>query len=339
VIGALAHTAAAAAIGGRSGAFLRAPVGATAFAMGGAGSAAPAYLCAWWNPALLSASRTRRIDLGMGVRSLGRMESFASMGFRIPPRVGMGIAVLYRGDPFLDDLHDAEENPLGGGAYTTLTIKTGLSYFINRKWSIGAAIAICYQSLPTAINADNTLENSTVTGIGGIDLACSWKPRPDLSLALLVRNLNASMDWEITTTGFDMGTRATDRVLPEFVLAGRLQRSLYGKPFIWTSDLVGYVFDGDWDRLERAETVLNNGFEWQTWETFYLRAGIGDLSIDSKLFDDASEYFNRAALRISAGFALRFARVKRGELWINYGAATDKAWAGIDQILDVSYSF
>jgi hypothetical protein len=55
-------------IGGESGAYLRFPVGASAFAMGGAWSAAPTALSPWWNPALTGSRKERAAAFGLGFR-------------------------------------------------------------------------------------------------------------------------------------------------------------------------------------------------------------------------------------------------------------------------------
>ena len=51
--GLAASAAAGVSVGGEGGAWLRAAAGAEALAMGGAATATPACLYAWWNPAML----------------------------------------------------------------------------------------------------------------------------------------------------------------------------------------------------------------------------------------------------------------------------------------------
>ena len=325
-------------VGGESGAYLRAPVGATAFAMGGAFAAAPQYLACWWNPAALAAYRERHAALGMGVRSLGRMEGFGGISFRIPTRFGLGVSMLYRGDPFLDDLYDENENPVDGGSYSTLTFKAGVGYLINRSWSAGIGFGVYYQSLPTAFTSDGVL-NSTVTGIGGFTLALRYQALDRWCVALMARNLGLTMDWEITASedGY-YGSRSSDKPLPEFVLASRFEGRLLRHPLVWTSDLAGYVFDGDWERLPHAEAQWHNGVEWRRWESFYLRLGLGDVPLSGTLFNDASAYFDAFSLRVTGGFAWQLKRISDG-LWVNYGIASDKSGMLFDQVLDISLAF
>jgi len=269
------------------------------------------------------------------------MESFGSFSFRIPPRVGMGLSMLYRGDPFIDEFYDERGEPIDveGGAYTTLTFRAGLSYLLNRKWSAGLGFGIYYQTLPTDVTDAGTLDRSSVTGIGGFSLALRYQPGDRLALALAVRNIGLSMDWDIQSDDYVYySTRAGDNPPPEVVLGSRFEGKLLGKPFIWTSDIVGYVFDGEWERLPHAEAVLHNGFEWQPWEVFYVRLGLGDLTLNTKLLHEPSEYFDTFTARVTAGFAWDMRQLREG-LWLNYGIGSDKVGALFDQTLDITLMF
>jgi len=324
--------------GGESGAYLRLPVGPVASAMGNANSASPRFMGAWWNPAVLSTYKTRSAFIGGAYRSQGRTDGFASLSFRIPPRAGMGLMILYRGDPFLNDLHSADEELLGRAAYTTLTIKAAVSYFINRKLSAGASIGFYYQSLPTEILLNNEIKNSKTRGIGGFDFAVRYKVSDHLVLAAIIRKLGLSMDWEIRNSAWDLNSSHEDNVLPEIIIASQLTKNLLGKPFIWNSDWIVYISDGDGGSLSRNELVLNNGFEWQYWEKFYLRAGLGDMAFSTEMFRDSEKYGNSFSPRITAGFSADLSRVRSG-MRLHYALTTDKVWAGIDQVLGIALEF
>jgi hypothetical protein len=248
------------------------------------------------------------------------------------------MTLLYRGDPFLTGLRDRDENEVERGAYTTLTLKTALSYVVSRRLSVGGNIGIFYQNMPTSIAPDQSLRNSAVTGIGGFDLAVRYELREDWTVALVGRNLGVSMDWEVRSAASALNVTIEDRPLPSFVAGSRLERPLMDRPFAWTCDAVGYIFDGEWNRLPRAEAFLYNGFEWRRWDTFRIRAGIGDLALSTKMFSDTEEYFDNFVFRLTAGFGVDLTKVRKG-LKLNYAVATDKVWAGIDQILDVTYAF
>ena len=90
--------------------------------------------------------------------------------------------------------------------------------------------------------------------------------------------------------------------------------------------------------MYRPEAVIGTGAEWRRWDNFYLRAGIGDIELNRTIIDGEGRYANESSFQVSAGFAYDLSRV-RNDLWLNYGVATDKVWAGIDQQLDITCRF
>lgn len=326
-------------IGGLSGAYLRPAVGAAASAMGGAQTADPHYLASWWNPAVLANLRERKFTFGGGSRSMGRTDLFSEYEFRVPPRLGLGFLILYRGDPFIDNIYnDDYDNPkkLTRASYSTITSKVSVSYYVSRKLSAGASIGVHYQRLPTSIDDSEKWNYSEVTGIGAFDIGTSYKFNDHLTLAFVVRDLFALMSWEID--GYMGNSTIDDKPLPSFTLASSYCDSLNHKPLIWATDLKGFLFDGDWKRLSHSEAYLSTGVEWQNWKTFYLRAGLGDVLLNGGLFRSSDHYFSEFFCKITAGFSVDLARLRKGML-INYGVATDKTWAGLDQQLDLTIRF
>ncbi len=328
-------------VGGESGAYLRAPVGAASVAMGGAGSASPDYLGAWWNPAVLPMYDSRHVSAGLGVRSLGRMEGNADLSLRIPTRFGIGVSALYRGDPFLDDLRDEYGEKLDGGSYTTLSLRAGVGVRISRSWSAGVSLGLFYQSLPTDYTGAGTLVRSNVTGIGGFTLAARYEKSERLGLALLVKNLGLDMDWSLNAEeqGFEYSyAQVKDSPLPEFVLASRFQTTLLGRPFVWASDLSGWVVDGDLHVLDHPQGVWNNGVEWQFWDTFCFRLGIGEVPLEGSFVNDSKQYWEAFTMRVSGGFGWELRKLREG-LQVHYAISSDKVGSLFDQALDITLTF
>ena len=56
--------------------------------------------------------------------------------------------MLYRGDPNLGNLYDANENLYPTSSYTTLTFMGSVSYIVTRKLSLGATFNVFYQGMP-----------------------------------------------------------------------------------------------------------------------------------------------------------------------------------------------
>jgi hypothetical protein len=345
--------------GGQAGAYLRAPADAAAAAMGGAQSASPEYFSTWWNPAQLSLIDKRLFAFGAGLYSMGRTEAFTSLEFKLPPRVGIGLAALYRGDPFIDNLYNASEEKLNAGSFTTLTVKAALSYLITRRLSAGLSIGFFYQRLPTSYVL-TSLTYSDATAVGGFSLAVQYKLTDSLMLAFIVRDVNPlqlltgapasiAMEWQVSpsleqdfgsadASGFGSPSVITDMIMPVFVLASAFHSRLQGKPLLWTCDVNGYIVDGTFTRLDHMEAQLFTGFEWQRWNTFCLRAGLGDILVNRDIVSDWGFYTRNFSFKLAAGFGWDLAALRKG-LVLNYAVATDKVWAGIDQKLDIVYKF
>jgi len=333
-------------IGGLPGVYLRSPVGASLFAMGGAGSASADRLCTGINPAMLSRLKTTQFDFGGGLRSLGRTEGFSSLEYKISPRVGMGLFALYRGDPSLDNLYNENEDLLESGSYTALACKVGLSYLFTRKLSAGLAIGYYYQRMPTSYN-ETKLHYSTASAIGGFDFAVRSQVTKNWACAIIFQNIDIlkvlsgrsatiEMNWEVGGDNFNYAI--ADKIVPVAIFSSQFQCKLYNRPLLWVSDLHTYVFDGDFSKLDRMEVRFNNGFEWKRWDSFFLRAGLGDFLLSQDAFSNSNSFWSNASPRITLGFGAGLSKIQKS-LWVNYGIATDRVWAGVDQRIDFSYSF
>ncbi len=322
-------------LGWYGGAYLREPVGATAFGIGGAQTASPEYLCSWWNPAALATLRKKNLALGLGYRPLGRTEGYLSFEFPVPPRVGMGLSVLYRGILAIKDLVDEQEYPLDDCAYSTFTFKIGLSYLIKRNIQAGVNLSIFHQSLPTDYTDQGDIIYSSATKIGGIDIGVRYVPLKKLVYGLVLKNILASFDWEFTNQAEMLNVAMNDTLPATLTLGQQYTGALRGKPFIWTCDLVGYIFNGNFKGLEHKHLVINNGFEWQRWKIFYIRAGIRDIILNRDIFANSGRYKDHFSLAGSLGFQLDLSKALKGrDVKLNYGISNDKVWAGLDQQLD-----
>jgi hypothetical protein len=120
---------------------------------------------------------------------------------------------------------------------------------------------------------------------------------------------------------------------PTITLGSKVDVSLLQKPFIWTCDIVGYAFDGDFELLDHPLAVLNNGFEWQNWEMLHLRAGVRDVVLNGDIARKQSRYRDLFTFAVTAGFWLDLESVIPG-LSLNYAFSTDKVWAGVENQLD-----
>ncbi|MGB7567195.1 MAG: hypothetical protein WBM07_05010 [Chitinivibrionales bacterium] len=331
-------------VGGLAGSYLRFPLGARALAMGGAQTASPDELCAWWDPAMLSTKTATDVSVGGGLMSMGRTGGYSSLEFKITPRVGMGIMPVYLGDPSLNDLYNENEEQLSSGSYTTLTIKAALSYLVTRKLSVGLALDYYYQRLPTSYNDDASLNYSEASAVGGFDFAMRYKIRENWSCAVTMQNIDilkvlsgkspgVELDWEVGSAG-DINASVPDVIAPVIIFGNQLNLKLDGRPFIWACDVSGYAVDGYFNKLDHMEIRLNNGFEWKRWDVFAIRAGFGDVLLNQTVFSNSAGFDPRVTL----GFGVNLWKIRQG-LMFNYAIATDRLWEGLDQQIDLSYRF
>ncbi|MFP4417963.1 MAG: hypothetical protein ACLFSB_11895 [Chitinispirillaceae bacterium] len=324
--------------GGVSGGYLRNPVGAKSASLGGAFSASPDYLAAWWNPAALPAMHNKALMLGGAYRSFGRTDALISYKFPIPPRVSMEVSALYRGDPFLDDLRDKEGEKLEEAKFSTISIKIGVGYLLRRNLTLGAAIGIYYQRLPDYYD-ERTLdmEYSSATAIGGLDVGLRYAFRPHLSFGAILKNINAKFNWQFNS-GDGLEETFEESFPVTFVLGSQYTGSLLGYPLVWNSDLNIHPFENGFELASHPTVVWDNGAEWQRWEAFFIRLGLGDIAVSSALYRQSDLYWDTFSPAITAGFFLDLsAHLKNTSL--NYAITTDKVWAGVEQQLDFVVSF
>jgi hypothetical protein len=330
---------------GLPGAVFRMPAGAFAAGAGGAVSADPEYMLSWYNPSKLPLLRERRAALGAGIRSLGRAEGWASYDFRVPPRVGMGLSLVYRGDPFVNNLYDGyyqggevvEERALKGAAWTAASMKIGAGYLVSRKLTLGGSVAVNYQSLPTTPDDKGNIHNTTVTSIGALDVAASYKMTQNLTLSASVKNLLSRNSWQIETG--DAFAAAVEEVVPlVFGLASSHKTALLERELIWGADAAIYLIDGEGEYLGHPEMVLAAGARWKFTDAITLMAGLADVELSGGVIRENSGYWDGFSPRLAVGFSYGLSRWMRGAAF-NYALTTDRIWAGVDQQFDLTVSF
>jgi hypothetical protein len=298
-------------------------------------------MLSWYNPAQLPFLRERRASFGGGYRSLGRAESWASYDFRIPPRVGMGVSFVYRGDPSIDGLYDGyysggevvEERKLESAAWTAFSAKIGIGYLAARRLAFGGSVSVNYQRLPTAPTPSGTTGSSSATSIGAVDIAAVYRATPNLTLSASIKNLLSRNAWQYNSYDeFSDGAITIDEVVPPvFVLSSSHKTTLLERELIWGADAAIFLIDGEGNYLGAPEAVIAAGATWKFTEAIALRAGIADM----ELSNETAESFSP---RITFGFSYSLPTLRKGAAF-NYAIMTDRIWAGVDQQLDVTVSF
>jgi hypothetical protein len=323
---------------GLPGAIFRMPAGAWASGMGGAVSADPGYMLSWYNPAQLPFLRERRASFGGGYRTLGRTEAWASYDFRVPPRVGMGVSFVYRGDPSISGLYDGyysggevvEERALEPAAWTAFSTKIGVGYLASRRLSFGGSVSINYQSLPTTPTLEGKIESASAASIGAVDLAAVYKVTPSLTVSASIKNLMSHNSWQYNF--YDEYNQAMDEIVPPiFVLSSSRKTTLLTRELTWGAETAIFLIDGEGNYLGGPEAVVAAGAAWKFSDVIVLRAGIADVELSSETAESFSP-------RITFGFSYTLPKICRGAVF-NYAIMTDRIWAGADQQVDVTVSF
>ena len=331
---------------GQPEAIFRLPAGAWASGMGGAVTADPDYMMSWYNPSRLPHIRDRRASFGGGYRSLGRTEAWGSCDFRVPPRVGMGISFVYRGDPAISGLYDGyydggeavEERALKNAAWTAVSMKIGVGYLMSRNVSIGGAAAVNHQSLPTTPAPNGLLERSSVTSIGTLDIAGSYRIKPNWILSASVKNLLSSHNsWYIYSP--NAFAPIIDEVVPPvFVLGSSRRAAFLERELTWNADAVIFLIDGEGAYIGRPEMAVAAGAQWKFTEEITLRAGFSDIELNGDIYRSSGNYLRGFSPRVTMGFSYVLSGFAQG-VTFNYAIMTDRIWAGVDQQVDITVSF
>jgi hypothetical protein len=170
---------------GWAGAALRMGIGARALGMGGAyvsvAQGAPAVT---WNPAAISHHRVREAALSYSALSLDRKRTYLGLVVPVEPSAGVGLAWVHAG------VHDIEGRDYNGQPTGNLTSSENafclaFSAKMHPLLNVGLTMKYLYYKL-TEISA---------TGFG-FDVGLLSSPVPNLTLGLLVQDLNAKYTWD-----------------------------------------------------------------------------------------------------------------------------------------------
>ena len=185
--------------------------------------------------------------------------------------------------------------------------------------------------------------------MAGFSLGMQYKLADSLTLGAVLRDIaplqmlsghapGIPVQWQMSSDESGYNPVDTDMVMPAVVLGCLYRHHLWGKPLLWASDIDAYLVDGTFTKLDHMEMVIHTGCEWQRWQTFRLRAGIGDIALNRDIGSDPISYWQNFTLKLSLGFGWDPGKWCRG-MTVNYSVSTDKIWEGIDQMLDVVYKF
>ena len=286
-----------------SGSFLRMGTTARSIAMGSGFTAElDQGFTAFYNPAGISFTENRNASVTNHSLQLDRMFLVSSFATYLPPTAGLGIAWVRAGVNQID-------GRTGAGEHTGFLSTSEDAYFISfgqrlRPWlSVGINIKLLRLQLP--------MNESNLVGSGmGFDLGLLLRPIPNISLGLVIQDLNSSYLWK------------TSEIFPE---TGRTYREKF--PIIYrfggTYRYKEIYFVGDFGVITDYEDILGIpvrvGGEFQYKENYFLRAGYGNS-------------------RVSLGAGMKYILFNQKESFIDYAFVAEPA-LNIGHVFTVSIQF
>jgi hypothetical protein len=241
--------------------------------------AAPA---AYWNPALLPFYRHTQLGMGAEVRSLGRNGGYLSAQGPAASNLGLGLAVVNRGDLGVT-AYDENEKPIGTARPQAFATWFGAGMRTSRRNAFGAALQV-YASTQDAIEGVGD-----VNFVGGVNLGWYRRLSDSLSVAVVVRNLGLngrlSAEFEQVVSGDDGLNAGYSRTAHDFfpktlVVAGEWRKRLWNRNWAFAGEALDYQLK---DALFTANPAFHSqalrlGAECEVAERAFLRAGLDRLN-------------------------------------------------------------
>lgn len=237
-----------AALGGFDGFVERMGAGTRELGRGNTGSAdTSAMPGAYWNPAILGFRQNFNYTLNLERRSLDRAGGSLGLETAVGNRMGIGFAMLYRGD--LDfDVIDEDDQTLGTATPFFSMMYLGFSYRATRKDAFGISLSLGYDNMDIAEYYDGIEMVDGFTSPVSINLGWLRQWNEKWSSSVVIRNIsfgeNLSARWS-RNPSTDNSIASTEGVRPKVLQVGLGYRShIMGKPvYAWMEALDYQVAD------------------------------------------------------------------------------------------------
>jgi len=272
-----------AALGGFDGFVERMGAGTRELGRGNTGSADTASMpAAYWNPAILGFRENFNYTLNAERRNLDRMGGSLGLETPVGKRMGVGFAMLYRGD--LDfDVIDEDDQTLGTASPFFSMLYLGFAYRATRQDAFGLSLSMSYDNMDVAEYYDNVELVDGYTSPVTINLSWLRQWNRKWSSSVVIRNIsfskNLSARWS-KNTSTDNSVVSTEGVRPKVLQVGLGYRSnVMGKPVYAWMEAIDY---------QVADTLLvfdpqlhvwtgRVGFECEVIPDGTVRIGMDDL--------------------------------------------------------------
>ncbi|SHK89928.1 hypothetical protein [Fibrobacter sp. UWB12] len=268
-------------LGGFDGFVERMGAGVREMGRGNTGSADTASMPgAYWNPALLGFRENLGFTINFEKRDLDRLGGSLGVEGKVGKRMGMGFAVLYRGDTDFKVI-DNDDQTLGEAEPFFTMFYLGFAFRATRQDAFGLSLSMSYDNLDIAEFYDGVEESfrSPVT----INLSWFRQWNRKWSSSVVIRNLsfskNLSAKWTKNPSK-DNSLASTEGVRPKVLQIGLGYRSqIMGKPVYAWMEAIDYQVA---DTLLAFDPQLHVwtgrvGFECEVIPNATLRVGMDDL--------------------------------------------------------------
>jgi hypothetical protein len=261
----IALSAASAQDAGRAGAFARLGFGARGIGMGNAMTAVTTgEVSTYYNPAVSAFSQERYAEATFSILSLDRSLNFLSYTQAIKPTAGISAGLINAG---VKNIDGRDADGIHTDDYSTFENQFYLA-FSNRledHLSLGVAIKLYYSKL------FDQVKSTTV----GFDIGACAKITPELSLGLVVQDINSKYKWDTKSVYGEQGHQTED----PFPTLRRI-----GLAYAIPSGVLSLEFENSSEKTN----MVRLGAEYTLMEYFTLRTGVdrwdlGDEATGSKL--------------------------------------------------------
>lgn len=238
---------------------------------------------AYWNPAILGFRETVNYTLNADKRDLDRMGGSAGIETKIGKRMGVGFAMLYRGDLNFDVINDDDETIGTATPYFTM-MYLGFAFRATRRDAFGLSLSMSYDNLDISeyekgFDVVDDYRSPVTFNLGWLR---QWNDK--WSTSVVIRNLsfseNLSAKWN-RNTSTDNSIYSTEGVRPKVLQIGLGYRShIMGKPVYAWMEAIDYQVA---DTLLAFDPQLHVwtgkvGFECDIIEGGTVRVGMDDLN-------------------------------------------------------------
>ena len=215
---------------------------------GNTGSADTASMpAAYWNPAILGFRQDIAYSLSAEKRDLDRMGGSLGLESPVGKRMGVGFAMLYRGDLAFDVISEDDETMGTATPYFTM-MYLGFAYRATRRDALGFSLSMSYDNMDVAEYYDDIELVDDYRSPVTLNLSWLRQWNEQWSTSVVIRNLSfnkkLSAKWS-KNTSTDNSVESTDGVRPKVLQIGLGYRSkVLGKPvYAWMGALDYQVAD------------------------------------------------------------------------------------------------